>query len=118
MDRTKSKGHIGFFYNEPQHCDYEFYTMDDGDIHMAPLSNVIDIDTGNRIGRFFLPARDIAEVQSIVAKNPCKTCEDTAPTTSLPDVQQALKAAIIKRAKFYDGFAAKNLVPLFKEPKP
>ena len=46
---AKSKGHEMFV------GDYEYYTRD-GELWKAPTSNVIDLDTGQRAGRFELPA--------------------------------------------------------------
>lgn len=51
----RSRGHLGFYsYGNTQ---YEVYEDDEGDIWRAPISNVIDCRTGNRIGRWEGPAR-------------------------------------------------------------
>ena len=44
---VKSKGHVAFdrFFDE-------YFIASNGDLYRAPVSNVIDLDTGNRIGRF------------------------------------------------------------------
>ena len=47
----KSSGHIGFFVRtDGTKC--ELYEEKNGDVYTAPLSNVIDVETGNRIGRY------------------------------------------------------------------
>jgi len=47
----KSKGHVAFFTGTDG-SQYELYKQDNGELYRAPVSNVIDLDTGNRIGRF------------------------------------------------------------------
>jgi len=42
----KSKGHVAFAGN------VEYYLADNGDLYQSVLSNVISLETGNRIGRF------------------------------------------------------------------
>ena len=51
---AKSKGHIGY-YTRPDNIVCELYKDDNGDLFTAPLSNVIDLDTKNRIGRWLVP---------------------------------------------------------------
>lgn len=47
---TESKGHL-FFFLDDHGTTHEVYEVGPA-IFRAPLSNVIDIDTGYRIGRF------------------------------------------------------------------
>ncbi len=46
MTVEKSNGHITF------HGSYEYYQDANGDLFVAPISNVIDCTTGYRIGRW------------------------------------------------------------------
>jgi hypothetical protein len=57
----KSVGHIGWFHRpDGQLCElYE----DGGELFTAPVSNVIDLDTGNRIGRFEAPLHMLTYVK-------------------------------------------------------
>lgn len=48
--KIRSKGHVAFL------GDYEYYIADSGALYRAPLSAVLDIYTGNRIGRWEAPA--------------------------------------------------------------
>ena len=53
MNHVKSRGHIGWFHRpDGQLC--ELYQAGE-ELFTAPVSNVIDIDTGFRIGRFEAP---------------------------------------------------------------
>ncbi len=54
-EMAKSRGHIGYL-TALEGGTMEIYRDAIGDIHWAPLSCVIDIDTGYRIGRFFCTA--------------------------------------------------------------
>lgn len=51
---TKSKGHM-FFAKGTDNTTYEFYKIG-GNIFKAPISNVMDLNTNARIGRFEGPA--------------------------------------------------------------
>lgn len=51
---VKSRGHVGFYTYEG--TQYEVYKDANGNLYRAPVGNVIDLDTGNRIGRWEAPA--------------------------------------------------------------
>lgn len=51
----KSRGHLCFVQSSYDSAWYEFYQADNGDIYKAPISCVIDVVTGYRIGRFECP---------------------------------------------------------------
>ena len=52
-DCEKSKGHCAFYeYNSTK---YELYFGPEGDLYKAPISNVIDVRNGYRIGRWEAP---------------------------------------------------------------
>ena len=44
----KSKGHIGWTPDGK----YEYWQTDGGEVYFAPVSNVFDLDNGNRFGRW------------------------------------------------------------------
>jgi hypothetical protein len=48
-----SRGHVAWF-NKTDGAVYELYRIGD-DLYTAPISNVIDMDTQNRIGRYEAP---------------------------------------------------------------
>lgn len=50
----KSKGHVCFYQYEQN--KYELYLDAKGNLYRAPVGNVIDIDTGYRMGRFEAPS--------------------------------------------------------------
>ena len=52
---VKSKGHVAFDRFDDGSMAWpfdEYFIASNGDLYCAPVSNVIDLDTGNRIGRF------------------------------------------------------------------
>lgn len=51
----KSPGHVAFF--DYENTTYELYKDAKGDLFRAPISNVFDVDTGYRIGRWEAPAQ-------------------------------------------------------------
>lgn len=50
----KSRDHVLFYHSEMNNTDYELY-RDNGEWYHAPVSNVIDVTTKNRIGRWIGP---------------------------------------------------------------
>ena len=52
---AKSKGHILFAVGD--YGTFEYYRTDGSDIFRAPIDNVLDCGTANRIGRFEYPRR-------------------------------------------------------------
>lgn len=51
----KSPGHVAFF--DYENATYELYKDAKGDLFRAPVSNVFDVNTGYRIGRWEAPAQ-------------------------------------------------------------
>ena len=74
---VKSKGHVAFV------GDREYYKDAKGELHVAPRDNVIDLDTGYRIGRFEAPAHMadamVARAQSDARLAAAKEGEKSAP---------------------------------------
>ena len=68
----RSKGHVGFF-TRPDGTTAELFE-ENGELHTAPVSNVFDLDTGNRHGRWEAPARMLDELKVSLGIIPPTAC--------------------------------------------
>lgn len=112
----KSKGHV-LFFTRPDGTKAEvFFKEKGGDVYTAPISDVIDTETGNRFGRFEVPNHMADQfIRSIaIPTAPSSTAETSpAPTQQTdPPVTQPTKKTghkPIKQFKPIEGLA--SLIP-------
>ncbi|MGD9825118.1 LPD38 domain-containing protein, partial [Desulfobacter sp.] len=80
----QSKEHIGFFTRPGTKEQVEVYKDANGEVYTAPVSNVIDVDTGYRIGRFEAPAHLADQAVKNLLNNTPNTSDSSAPMGGIP----------------------------------
>jgi hypothetical protein len=83
----KSQGHIGFF-KDSEGRQHELYKTPGGELFRAPVSNVIDLDTKNRIGRWEAPAHMSDRVASRLMGQLTPPVQTANESTTNPPIKQ------------------------------